>query len=128
MAKGFTALIVVMIITMAGLAMITTAVWLGVGGMEMAQAWQGANGALDVAEGCVENALERLSFDSNYNGETLSQGDKSCIITVIKVGSPMTTANLQIDGAKGNYHQKIFVSLEVNDGKFNIISWQENNF
>jgi hypothetical protein len=126
MSKGFTTLIIVMIITTAGLAMVTSAVWLGVGGMEMAQAWSESDSAFDMADGCMENALEILKFDNNYNGEILSQDDKSCIITVNKIGSPMTSANLDVVGIKGNYRQKISIFLEVVGDKFNIVSWQEN--
>lgn len=126
MSKGFTALLIVLIITAAGLTMATSAVWLGVGGMELSQTWQGADQARQVAEGCAENALERLKFDNNYNGETLSGSGQSCIITISKTGSPLTAATLEIIGVKGNYQQTISISLEAAGDKFTIISWQEN--
>jgi hypothetical protein len=124
--EGFTALLIVLIITAAGLTMATSAVWLGVGGLELTRAWQGADQARQVAEGCAENALERLKFDSNYNGETLFGSGQSCIITVEKTGAPMTAASLVITGHKGDYHQTITISLEVAGEKFNILFWQAN--
>jgi len=127
MPKGFSLLLIVMIITTAGLAMATSAVWLGVGGMELAGVWQGTDEAFNVADGCTENALERLKFEENYSGETLSQTGQSCIITVSKTGTPMTSASIQVVGIKGNYRQKISLTLGVVGDKFNIISWQENN-
>lgn len=127
MPKGFSLLIIVLIITTAGLAMATSAVWLGVGGMELAGVWQGTDEAFNVADGCMENALERLKFEENYNGETLSPSGQSCIITVSKTGAPMTAASIQVVGVKGNYRQKISLTLEVTGDKFNIIAWQENN-
>lgn len=127
MSKGFSLLIIVMIITAAGLAMAVSAVWLGVGGLELTQTWQGGDEAFNVADGCAENALERLKFDNNYNGETLSGNGQSCIITVSKTGTPLATADIEVVGIKGTYRQKISILLEVAGDKFNIISWQENN-
>lgn len=119
-------LIMVLLIGSACLAMALGSVWLGVGERQLSQVWVGGDSAKLTAEGCVENALERLKLDPAYSGESLSLGQKSCIITIDKTGQPMTTALISVAGTDGDYTKTINLSLEVVDGDFKITSWQEN--
>jgi len=126
MPKGVSMLIMVLLIGSACLALALGSVWLGVGERELSQVWSGGDEARLVAESCVENALERLKIDSAYEGETLSLGQKSCIITIAKTGQPMSSALIAVFGTSGDYTKKINLSLEVVDESFKITSWQEN--
>lgn len=126
MARGVSLLLIVLIIGSACLALAVSSVWLGVGERELSQVWAGAGSAKRVAEGCMENALERLRIEPNYSGETLSGSGESCIISISKTGTPLTDANIAVLGIFGDYSKKIGATIKVVGEDFNIISWQEN--
>jgi hypothetical protein len=126
MTKGFSLLIIVLLIGSAALALAVSSVWLGVSERELAQVWSGAADAKLLAEGCVENALWRLKVEPNYSGETLSQSGKSCIINITKTGSPITDATLVVTGTVGDYSKIISATLKVTGQTWQITSWSEN--
>jgi hypothetical protein len=126
MPRGAALLIIVLLIGAAGLALAVSSVWLGVGGRELAQVWDGATQAKLVAEGCLENALLRLKIDPAYNGETLSQSGKSCIITITKSGVPLSSATVSVAATAGDYGQQLSADIEASGQDFKIVSWSEN--
>lgn len=127
MPKAFSALILVMIITVASLALALSSVWLGLGQLSLNEAWQGEDQALRTAEACAEIALVNLQTDNNYNGGNLSLGSESCIIIISKTGSPWTSAFLRVVSTAGDWHKALLIGLSLNESNLIINSWQETS-
>lgn len=126
MNKGVSMLLVVLIIGSACLAMVVSSLWLGVGERQFSESYAGETKSRLAAEGCMENALQRLKTESNYGGESLSLGEESCIITIGRPPTPITEVVVSVVGTFGEYNKKITATVRVVDQDFEIISWQEN--
>lgn len=124
--QGVSMLLVVLIIGAVCLSLTVGSLWLGAGSQELTQVWRGRESAALMAESCLENSLWRLKNETFYAGELLSLGDKSCIITISRSGSPMTAAQVDVLGTYKDYNQRLSVEVEVNDDDFKIIAWREN--
>lgn len=81
--KGFAMLIVVLIILAAGLSL---SIGLAVNGLSsMDQGFDQAKGsqAATLSDGCLAGAWQAWRLNRDYQGESLSQGEGSCIITAV---------------------------------------------
>ncbi|SRR6056297_585264 len=121
--NGAAALLLILIIGTSAFLMAFTAAQLGWGEMEMGHGYSRGKQALFLAEGCLDEALRRLKVDSSYSGETLSFGEKSCIIEVSGTGS---TRNIVATGTAFSYTQRVEVDISLNGADININSWEEN--
>jgi len=125
--KGFSALLIVLIISAACLAMAAAAVWLNLGELETEALTAGGQQAFYLADGCLENALERLKIDPTYNGESLSAAGGSCIITIVKDGLPAGQMFVAASGTIGDWTKKIQAKIIIAGDNITIDSWQEVN-
>ncbi len=121
--RGIAALIVVAIIGAVALIMSFSASWFGVVDLDTSYLAKKGQEVSSLADGCMDNALQRLKFDVNYSGETLSVGGGSCIISVTVNGSGRT---IDVNASSGNYNQGLTVSLTLSGNIITINSWQEN--
>ena len=80
--QGVAALIAVVIIASAGLVLAMGAIFFSLDHMAIAVDRAAGTKALSAAEGCLRLGLRRLALEGGYNGESLSLGSESCIITV----------------------------------------------
>lgn len=121
--KGVSAIITIVILSVAGLIMAYSAVILGLGELEMGYNLQQGGETLAIADGCMEEALRRIRVDSSYSGDTLNLGDGSCIISVAGSDSSRT---ITVISSIGNYNKKIESNISLSgSGKITIDSWEE---
>jgi hypothetical protein len=125
MPKGFSALILVIIISVASLALVLSSAWLGLGQLSLNEARQGEERARLVAETCAEISLLEVQKDDSYSGGVLSLGDESCIITVSRTGSPWTSVVLRIVSTTGYWHKALVIGAALDGADLIINSWQE---
>lgn len=115
---------VVAIIGAAALIMAFSASWFGIVDLDTGYLSKKGEEAAALADGCMDNALQRLRFDVNYPGETLSIGGGSCIISVVANGNSRT---INVNANSSNYYQGLTVAVTLNGNVITLNSWQENN-
>mgnify|MGYP007123701188 CR=1 FL=1 len=121
--KGVAALLTIIIVGASALIMAFSASILGLGELDMGYISQQGAETLAIADGCMEESLERLRNDASYAGGSLSLGDGSCIITVSTSGNnSTTTVTANIDS---KYFKKIRTTADINNGIVSIDSWEE---
>ena len=121
--RGIAALIVVALIGAAALIMAFSASWFGVVDLDTAYVAKKGEEAAALADGCLDNALQRLRFDINYAGETLSFGGGSCIINVIANGNDRT---ITVNASNDDYSQGLVVEATLIGNVITVNNWQEN--
>jgi Tfp pilus assembly protein PilX len=120
--KGVAALLVVVIICVVALLIAVGASRLGLGEMEAGYVKQKNDQTINSAEGCMEEALERLRRNSAYAGGSLNISEGSCIITVVANGTART---ITTSVTAGEYNKKIQVSATLGGAAIIINSWSE---
>ncbi|MFH1089109.1 MAG: hypothetical protein V1716_01645 [Candidatus Uhrbacteria bacterium] len=120
--RGAAALLTIVIIGAASLIMAISAAQLGLGELEMGYTEGKGSAVLSFADGCGEEALARLRKNSAYTGETLTVGDRSCIITVTGGGAERTVASV---ATIGSYTKKIQMQITLNNSVITINNWSE---
>lgn len=121
--RGIAALIVVAIIGAVALIMAFSASWFGIVDLDTGYLAKKGQEVSVMADGCMDNALQRLKLDVNYSGETLSVNGGSCIISVAVIGNGRT---ITVDASSGNYNQGLIVDITLSGNIIAINSWQEN--
>lgn len=121
--KGAAALLTVLIIGASSLVMAYTASQLGWGELEMGYDNYRGKQTLSLAEGCANEALQRLKFDPSYGGDNLSLGSGSCIITVTESGNDRSIA---VTATAFDYTRELDINITLDNGDIIINSWQEN--
>lgn len=120
--RGAAALLMIIIIGVASLIMATSASRLGLGELEMGYDEGKGSAALSLADGCAEEALERLRKNSAYAGGTLSVGAGSCMMSVSGSGSSRI---IDSSATIGSYTKKIELQITINSSVISITSWSE---
>lgn len=121
--RGIAALIVVAIIGASALIMAFSASWFGIVDLDTGYVAKKGEETGALADGCMENAMQRIRFDVNYTGETLNIGAGSCIISVSANGNNRT---IVVNATSGIYSQGLTVDLALSGNVITINSWQEN--
>lgn len=122
--EGFVVLLLILVISTVTLLIGYSAMVLGLRELDMGYSSSESSNALALAEGCVDETLRQLNFNSSYTGGTLSFGDDSCIITVVdSSGDKIITVTGQI----GNYYKKVEVNATVSTTPYIINSWEEKS-
>jgi len=122
--KGYIALITVLIISAVALAIAATVALLGIGAAQSAVAGSKGENALQLAEGCAEDALLKSQQSGAYNGGNITRPEGTCVITVNKSGTNWTIidTSTQID-----FNRTVQVSFVRNTGSpIDLSSWQES--
>jgi len=73
------------------------------------------------ADGCMEEAYNKVRRLTNYNGETLPVDDVSCAIAVTASGSSRT---ITVTATYENYTRSLRSTVSLSPS-FSITSWQE---
>lgn len=121
--QGVAALFTVVIVGSAALLMASGAVLLGIGELDRGfTAQQGAE-AFAFADGCVDEALERLRLDSSYTGGSITVQNDSCAISVSTPGGSERTI-VVIGNVNNTYYKTVQVEVTLG-GVITIDSWQE---
>lgn len=122
--RGTAALIVVVLIGAAALIMAFSASWFGIVDVDTAYVAKKGEEVGALADGCMDNALQRLRFNVNYSGETLSIGTGSCIISVVANGNARA---ITVNVSSGSYYQGLMANIILNGNVITLTSWQESN-
>ena len=122
--RGIALLMVVIIISAASLLMVLGSAMLGIGAADGSYTNAKGGEAFALAEGCMEDALERLRIDIAYAGGNLTPATGSCTITVSGTGMNRTIIVL---GTVKSYNKKIqsTVVLSPSNRSLTLVSWQE---
>jgi hypothetical protein len=121
--RGIAALIVVVIIGAVALLMSLNASWFGIVDLDTGYISKKGEETATLADGCMDNALQRLRFDGSYSGETLNILSGSCIISVVSNGADRT---ITITAQDGNYSQGLVATATLTGDVVTVNSWQEN--
>lgn len=121
--RGVAALIVVAIIGASALIMAFSASWFGIVDLDTGYVAKKGEETGALADGCMENAMQRIRFDTNYTGETLNIGSGSCIISVSANGNNRT---IVVNATSGIYTQGLTVDIALSGNVISVNNWQEN--
>ena len=94
-----------------------------VGELSMGLAENQSAETLAIADGCVQEALQRLSLSYTYAGATLTVGDGSCVITVTDSGTDKAIA---VTATIAKWTRKIAAVAGKTNGKIVLRDWKEN--
>jgi len=121
---GYVTLMTVLIMVAAGVAIATSLLLLGVGNIQTSQAVVRANEAAALADGCAEDALQRLRIDSTTTGSvTLPVGTHSCSYTITDNGGENRT--IDASGTVAQVIKRVVVIIDQLTPTVNVSSWQE---
>jgi len=115
--KGVAALFTIVVVAAAALLMATSASLLGLGELELGYTSQKGEEAFSVADGCMEEALERMRPTTNYTGASLNVSNGSCTITVTG-SNPYTIA--VVASTTDSYYKKIESNISVSSNVITI--------
>ena len=95
----------------------------GIGEMSISYSDNQGIRAQNMAEGCTQNALLRLSRNSSYSGETLTVQDGVCVIAVETNGS---NATIRTQATVGTWVRYITAQITVLGRSITIDSWKQS--
>ncbi len=120
--KGAAALIMVVVLGVAALLMAVGAARLGMGEIQGSYTAQKGDEALYLADGCVEDSLERLRTDAGYSGGTVSMESGTCVVTVVANGNLRTvTVTATVDV----FNKRIQAIAALSGTTVTLSSWNE---
>ncbi len=118
--SGIAALFVVVVLGAASLVLALSATFLGLG--EIEEAFEATRGgkAFSIADGCLEETLERIRENPNYDGSSPPTfTDGSCTIIVTPSGLQRAVA---VEGAFGDYTKKLQATVTLTiDGATGVV-------
>ena len=88
--RGYIALITILIVSGVALATAATVSLLGIGVGQSALAGSKGENALQLVEGCTEDALLKSAQNSAYSGGNITRPEGTCVITISKSGNNWT--------------------------------------
>jgi hypothetical protein len=121
--QGYIALITVLIISAVALVIAASVSLLGIGIGQSALSGSKGENALELAEGCAEDALLKSQLSGSYAGGNITRPEGTCVITITTSGSnwTMTATSTQTD-----YNRTVQVIFVRNSGSpITITTWQE---
>lgn len=121
--KGVTALIVVMIVSAAGLVFAISLAFISLNETQTSLAWAKGKQTMALAEGCESWALSALSVTTTYPGESLSIGDGFCIINVTDGDNPLSK-KISIKANIGDYSKALTFVSQNNNEEIKILNWK----
>ena len=95
----------------------------GIGELDMGIAESQSLETFAIAEGCIDEALLRLSHDVSYMGESLSLGDGDCTISVTIDGSERI---INVTATMKRWTRKIKVRVDLAGPQVTILEWQQD--
>jgi hypothetical protein len=127
--KGAAAILSIVIVTASALIMAISASNLGLGELDLGYTSQRGNEALFLADGCMEETLQRIRLDTNYGvgyGDiNLNLGNGSCIINVTQLTANRRRVN--IASTVGVYNKKIESDITLSGNNITIDLWSEKD-
>lgn len=124
MKNGFAALFTVIVIGSAALLMAYGATMIGIGELELGYTYSQGGEAFALADGCIDEALERLRLNASYSGGMLTFPNGSCDIQVEVAPSP-TQRTITVTSAINNTYYKKLQAVVTMGSAITIDSWLE---
>lgn len=124
--RGFSALLIVIIVSAAALIMSQNSAFLSIGELELGTDYTNGQNSLAVTEGCLESTMSEIRKNSNYGlSGTININilDGVCQIDVVDGGGGNRT--IIAVGTKNNFSRSIEVQLTVSNRSITINNWQE---
>jgi hypothetical protein len=123
--RGAAAITVMIIVLAMALIVISTTAMIGTDNLDIGYSAQASNDALLSAESCAEEALVRLSRDSNYSGGSLTIGSAQC--SIIITGVPCGNCVIDVEAVRDDYTRSVQVGVTVTGTSIDITDWAEVN-
>ncbi len=120
---GATLLITVMILGTVALFIGISLALRGIGEMEMSNASYHAQKTLNIADGCMEEALKRLWSAPGYEGGALSLGDGECTISVGRASEG--TRVIRVQANVRNWIRTLKAHVDAESMEMQILEWQQ---
>lgn len=123
-ARGYVTLLSVLILGAVGLALVVSALQLGISSSRAAFALEQSNQAKALANACAEEAMGQIRGSNSFSGTfalTFSTG--SCTYTVTNTGGQ--TRTITATGTVGTMVRKVRVTIDKITPSINVTSWQE---
>ncbi len=123
--RGFLALVAIVVIGATALILSLNASLLGLGALDFGYLI-GAARAGALADGCVEEALERLRLDQNYLGQPapgLPLLTGSCIIEVVNSGGQQRVVT--VTGQLAAFTKTVVVTVGLGERTVEVRRWSE---
>jgi hypothetical protein len=120
--RGFSALVLVLIIGISSLIISKGATWLGLRELDMSRNNSIGKQTAYVAEACLEDALLKFRIDRNFsaNGRNIQLGDCSCVYSTTSNGNEKLINGV---GTCQNFTVDLKMTLNTEEG-ININSWE----
>ena len=119
--RGLAALIVMIIIAGVALVLALSASLLGLNELETSLAASEGQQTLAWADDCLSFGLNQLRLDTNYRGQSLSQGGKSCIIEIEENSG---LYDFRVTANRPDYQLIISAEAQFVDGLLAVSHWQ----
>ena len=123
-ANGYIALISVLIVGVAATAIAITLLTTGSDATRSALIVQQSVQARQLADGCAEEALQKIHDLTSYTGtSSLTLGARTCTYTIASTGA--STRTIATTGTVNTVVRKSMVYVTINSSSLSITSWQE---
>ncbi|MBI3626423.1 hypothetical protein HY224_00040 [Candidatus Uhrbacteria bacterium] len=126
--QGFVALVTVLVISAIMLTISLFMSSAAINDLLYSYASDQSERALQIADGCIDEAIFRLKKNSGYAGSTLSLNGGSCTVVVAGAGNSRT---LTSTGTLGSYTRKITATVSFitnaggNANSVDLTHWEE---
>jgi hypothetical protein len=121
---GYIALISVLIVGAAATAIALTLLTTGSDASRSALVIQQSVQARQLADGCAEEALQKIHDSTSYTGtSSLTLGAGTCTYTIASTGT--STRTIATTGTISSVVRKSMVYVTINSSSLSITSWQE---
>jgi len=119
--KGFSTIVIVIIISAISLLMAVTASFLALGDLEISSDYMGEKNALYLAESCMEETIQRIEENPDYvaTNDSLSINDGLCIISI---EDNLASKIINIKANVGVYYKNIDAEIKIGD-KIELVSY-----
>lgn len=111
--KGFVTIATAVIIFFTTLMLALSVQFAGIGVLQTGYLNNLSAQAYSLADGCVEEAMLRLTTDDTYAGGTVTAGDDYCTITVTGAGATRTITSMST--VNNVVNREIMVDVTVTD-------------
>lgn len=122
---GFSPLFCILIISAAALIIATNSAVIGQGEMDLSIASGNGKMALDLADSCANESLQRIRTIPDYEvaSTSLRVGDGLCIISISELLSG--EKKILIQSIYNEYYRQVSIKLNIIDDFLTIHEWKE---
>ena len=122
MKKGYIAFSSLLVISAVILAITVSVGLLGISESQMGHSVKKGEEAFFFVEGCLEEALLRISKNPSYSGGLLNFPEGQCTIDIQKNGEDWTVT---ASGSKDSYTRKVEAQIKRICNQTQLVSWLE---